>query len=211
MSSLSDEIKARERKAKKSSLITPILALITIIAIIGFAYLNNDLKETKAKLADKVVELDSTIVELDSTKLFLEKLIAERQKADLDKLKGNSDIWRYTKEENTLEAYLNYLKIEPNTTKIDSVNLALNKLLNKSGYVQIIESNGHELFKDSDLKGYLSPVSARSVRRGVIGNKDFSNTSRNGDVILVGQIVKIEEEFGAGKVAKWAKIKYSKN
>jgi hypothetical protein len=57
-------------------------------------------------------------------------------------------------------------------------------------------------------EGFWKSKSARSIRNGVIGVRSFRNTSRNGDVILKGQVfVILQDSIMSGKT-RWAKISY---
>ncbi|MBT8265801.1 MAG: hypothetical protein KJO41_08440 [Bacteroidia bacterium] len=220
MGTLGDKLKDVEKKSKRTQRITFSLSAIMIIFLALSVFLMLQLRKSEIKLQQSLKEkdsinvaLDSTNVELAATQLNLENLIAERQKVELERQKANDDIWNYTKEENTIEGYLNYLNIKGDDVENkDEVLAAINNLLSETGYVQIKESNGNNIFKPSNkLDGYFESNTARSVRRGVIGNPDYPNTSRNGDVILAGQIVKISDTINAGSIARWGKIRYSEN
>lgn len=220
MSTLGDKLKDIEKKSKRTQRLTVGLSAIMIIFLALSVFLMLQLKESEGKLQQSIKEKDSTNVVLDSTNMELaaikedlEQYIAAKQQAELEKQKANDDVWNYTIDENTIEAYLNYMKIKgDDLDNKEEVLLAIDNLLSTPGFVQIKESNGVNIFKPSTkLPGYFESNTARSVRRGVIGNPDYQPSSRNGDVVLAGQIVKITDTIDAGQIARWGKIRYSKN
>ena len=129
-----------------------------------------------------------------------------------EQLSATDDLWEYAVEQNTFEAYMDFINIkgeEGIEAHKDELNVKLNGFLKRTGYVQFQESNANKLFEPVSFGGrddLFTPKSARSVRKGVIG-KDKSY-GRNGDVILEGQIVRVEEYIESGN-SIWAKIKYS--
>ena len=103
----------------------------------------------------------------------------------------------------------------------------MNAFFPKKGYVQINESNGKRLYERfTDTVGfpkepiiilnepsvtqtnlYISKMSM-NVRRGVIGNPEYRNTSRNGDLIWEGQMVKVLGDVIESGRSKWVHIAY---
>jgi hypothetical protein len=183
-----------------------------------------DAKEKSFIIADSLKTIaEDLVVELEITNIYLatseENLQGEKEKLEEIKVKYDSlrqvqlkqmergdDLWDYAKKENTIEAYSDYIKIKGSNN--DATN-SIKKLLKKTGYVQIQESNGKILIELIDSKsGLWTTKSARSIRNGVMGLKQFRSTQRNGDVILEGQpFVILQDSIMSGKT-RWAKIAY---
>ncbi len=199
-----------------------IVAVLTITIIGLFAMVVYQAAELSSKNKDLEVTLaqkDSMNVELQAAKDQL-RLKEDEAQTQLDSLRkiATSDIWNYTKETNTLKAYTNYYKDNGEDEHFEDIIDALKGLLTESGYVQIKESGGKLLFTEHEVPGlgdFLIAETDRSVRNGVIGanrelyQNETQNTSRNGDVILLGQIVKEvgKHRIPSGKTM-WAKIEY---
>lgn len=164
-------------------------------------------KEASLKLADSLKE----VAELAQEDLELEKAKLETYKVELDSLRQLSltqtdDLWEYAKEQNTLEAYSDYVRIKGVTQEVaDNIK----SLLTRVGYMQIQESNGNMLIEPMNRQlGLWTTKSARSIRNGVIGNPQYRNQSRTGDVVLQDQpFVILEDSIMSGR-ARWAKIAY---
>ena len=150
----------------------------------------------------------------DDLKISEENLQGEKEKLELIKVKYDSireitlhqtdDLWEYAREENTIQAYADYVKIKGIN---DEVVSKIKNLLQKTGYMQIQESNGYRLIEPINQEfGLWTTKSTRSIRHGVIGKDAFS--SRNGDAILQGQPFVILEDSLMSGSAKWAKIAY---
>jgi len=153
--------------------------------------------------------------DLVTEKKKLEDVLEENKALELAKLEAENEdeLWDYAQKTATLEAYTNYIKIKGYQKHETVLNKKIDEHLSKkTGYIQFVESNGTMLltpYKGIDnRKDLWIPKSAMSVRRGVIGNSNFRNTSRTGNVILEGQIVKMLGDYIPSGNAKWAKISY---
>ena len=146
--------------------------------------------EERLELGDKLEEIK---VAYDSLR-----------QVQLEQMEQGDELWDYAIAENTVEAYTDYIKIKGMN---DDVYEKLTSLLDRTGYVQIQESNGNMLIEELE-NGLWSSKSARSIRYGVMGLKEFPSTNRNGDVILEGQpFIIIKDSLMSGKT-RWAKILY---
>jgi capsular polysaccharide biosynthesis protein len=170
--------------------------------------LSDELQLTNTKLAEQAEELRISEENLQGEKAKLEefKISYDSIRQVLLEAQNQDELWDITVQTNTVQAYTDYIKIKGVN---DRVLDRLNTLLTKTGYVQIQESNGTLLFNKVANDGGLNiwiPKTARSVRNGVLGKT--SNSSRNGDVIMAGQPVRIVEDSIYTGNARWAKIKY---
>lgn len=170
--------------------------------------LNISLENSLELIKEKNIELEISEANLQGEKEKLE--LAKKQYDSLRQSvsKEKENLWNYTVEQNTLEAYTDYFNIR-GEDEHDVVN-KIRELLTRTGYVQIQESNGDMLFNplsntDNDL--YV-PKTARSIRSGVLGKDGKKSTERTGDVILEGQIVQIIQDSIMSGNSRWAKIKY---
>lgn len=171
--------------------------------------LSEQLQTTNTKLAEQAEEL-----RISEENLQVEKAKLEEIKISYDSIRqvlleeqNQDELWEMTVQQNTVQAYGDYIKVKGVNDKVIE---KLESLLTRTGYIQIQESDGTMLFerylgRDAGLNLW-TPTSTRSVRSGVIGKS--SNSGRNGDAILAGQPVRIvEDSIYTGK-ARWAKIKY---
>ncbi|NER11605.1 hypothetical protein SAMN06265375_10325 [Muriicola jejuensis] len=187
--------------------ITVSVLTLAIITMFGYVvYLTSQLEETNQDLKDYATQLGEASAELDLVK---DKAIQDLREC---REQAGADQWTLAKETNTLRAFSNFLETCGDDCHTDELDKAVNRLLSEKGYVQIIDSDGTEYFKEiKDLKlggVYYVATSDRSVRNGVIGRPDeFPNTSRKG-VILKGAIVKLIDK--PSEDSKWAQIAYRK-
>tara|TARA_R110000796_G_C14525058_1_gene431286 strand:+ start:544 stop:1242 length:699 start_codon:yes stop_codon:yes gene_type:complete len=232
MSDIKDLIRETNKIARKGRLINNILWGVVSILIAVSLYTasiaidakENAIEEKEAKeilLTQKeelLVIADSlkrqAIAYADDLKISEENLQGEKEKLELIKVKYDSireitlhqtdDLWEYAREENTIQAYADYVKIKGIN---DEVVSKIKNLLQKTGYMQIEESNGYTLIKPINQEfGLWTTKSTRSIRYGVIGKDALS--SRNGDAILQGQpFVILEDSLMSGRT-RWAKIAY---
>lgn len=222
MSKIQERIAEIDKASKKSRLINTILWVVVfgLVGLSGWFYLDAVNSKKAAIANEKVAELAKE--EAEGLQKDLENLIEKNNELELAKLNSENqdDLWNYTKQENTLEAYTNYINVKGDTSvQLDSVSIMINNILSKSGYVQFLDSDGKkEYFTNFDkipgIKDLFQAKSARSVRNGVIGAskteypKASKNTSRTGDVILNGQLVKKIREVESGN-SIWFEIEYS--
>jgi hypothetical protein len=234
MSDIKDLIRETNKNAKRSRLINNILwGVVSILMCVAMyttslsisskneaVYAKNEaVAEKNAKkellvIADSLrVQAEELVGELQITEENLqgEKDKLEKIKVKYDSireitLKKSDDLWLYAQKENTVEAYTDYVKIKGIN---DVVVSKIKTLLQNTGYMQIQESSGAMLIEPINQQhGLWKAKSARSIRLGVIGNKSYPNSERNGDVILEGQpFVILEDSLMTGK-ARWAKIAY---
>ncbi|MBT8279968.1 MAG: hypothetical protein KJO16_00190 [Muriicola sp.] len=219
MSKLKDRIEEINKTVQKSRRINNILWVVVIVFVGTSIYFAIDAEISKEKAITKEEE---ALAARDSLKLLEEDLQGEKNKLEEfkkkydvlveEKLATNDDLWQYTVEANTFEAYMDYINVkgeEGISEHEDELNTKLNSFLNRTGFVQFQESSSNVLFEPmpfGDRDDLFTPKSARSVRKGVIGVDN--SYGRNGDVILEGQIVQVVEYIESGN-SKWAKIRYS--
>jgi len=196
----SKEEAVKERDAKKELLIvSDSLRVKAEMLVLDLEVSKENLKGEKAKLEEIKILYDSL------RQVQLEQMVLLTQIDDRDEL------WDYAVKLNTVQSYTDYIKIKGTNNKVHN---KLKTLLDKTGYVQIQESNGKMLIQEVDAQfdwgefGLWTSKSARSIRNGVMGLKEYPNTNRNGDVILEGQpFVIIQDSIMSGRT-RWAKIKY---
>ena len=128
------------------------------------------------------------------------------RQVQLEQLEQGDELWDYAVKENTVQSYTDYAKIKGFTPEaIEKIK----SLLRKTGYVMIEESNGKVLIEEVGF-GFWKPNSARSIRKGVIGNTEYSRngSERNGDVIIKGQVFVILQDSLMSGRTRWAEIAY---
>jgi hypothetical protein len=227
MSDIKDLIKDTNKTARRGRLINNVLWIVVVCLVVTSLYATSlaidskkvavserDAKEQSLVLADSLRIKAEALV--DNLKISEENLQGEKAKLETIKIKYDSirqltlnqsdDLWEYAEKENTIEAYNDYIKIKGIN---DNVVNKIKTLLQNTGYVQIQESNGKVLISPINSQyGLWEANSARSIRYGVIGNTNYRNSNRNGDVILKGQpFVILEDSIMSGKT-RWAKIAY---
>ena len=192
----SELIALKERDAKeKSFIIADSLKTIAEDLVVELEITNINLATSEENLQGEKEKLEEIKVKYDSLRQI-----------QLELLEKGDDLWDYAEKENTVQAYSDYIKIKgSNEGATDNIK----KLLKRVGYVQIQESDGTVLIEPIDSKsGLWATKSARSIRNGVMGLKEYPNTQRNGDVILVGQpFLILQDSIMSGKT-RWAKITY---
>lgn len=215
MSKIKDRIEEINKSAKKSRTINTILWVVVMILGLGAIGLGFWADNQRSKAETLTIEADSLKTLAKEALEQIEKN-EKATKAKLDALvkKNSVNLWDQAKTLNTLESYSAYYESNANDTiHRDSLNVALSNLLNNEGYVQIIETGGRKLYEDVTLdlpiSDFIKFKTDLNVRRGIIGDPDFSSSSKKG-VILKDQIVRIVErkESNSSK-SVWAKIAYS--
>lgn len=210
MSRIAEKIKDIEKRAKRTRLINTVLIVGLLAFVVSTFVLFDKNEKAKEKLSATNVELENqkdalneSNSELKQTLDRLGKLVAENEKN-----------WADAVTSNTLEDYKDYLESNNSDDPhfIEAYN-TLNKLLTKTGFVQILETNGNKLFdtyeKFASDEKFLVATGDRNVRIGVIGNPEYSPSDRNGDVVLKNHIIKIIIPEITSGGTKWAKIKYA--
>ena len=198
----------------KFKLLSSILILLIIGSFSYAIYLSLELQKTNADLKEKNELIENVNRKIDSLETSareeLEKCLSE----------GNRSLWEVALRTNTLMAYSNFVKncnSEDSDCHENDLKNAINSLLNSSGYVQIVETNGNPLFtkvEDISLEGeFIKFKTDRSVRNGAIG-KDIENCGSSNPVktgiILKDKIVKVLKRCSASSSESiWAEIQYS--
>ncbi len=215
MSSIGGKLKEVEKNAKRTRRITTILATIMIIFIALCVVLiilvdqaNNNLAAEKQKVENQRTQLENQnkiLAEKDALLTFQNKRLREVQ-GRLD------EYWNQAVASNKINDYADYLSKAINGDEhYNDALVKMNELANKTGYVQITDSNGKQYLSpikelDSDVQFYIAN-SDRSVRRGIIGDPNFSNSSRIGKTIRNGDVVRLDKIIKSGE-AEWGKIGY---
>ena len=205
------------------------LLVITIIVLFSLVVKKSyDLKESQLNLLKSNEDLELLNEDLTKQRDTIAALneVIEEQLATL-KRATDSISFDVARKSNSFKSYRNYINTFGDKGEYYIKALTnLNSFFPKKGYVQLKESDGRALYvKFQDTMGFpKKPVmilnepsvtrgnlyiskEARNVRRGVIGNPEFSNTSTNGDVIWVDQLVKVLDIIESGS-SKWAHIAY---
>lgn len=224
MSKIQDRINEIDKIAKRSRIITAVLAIIIIAFIVITVWNMNTISNNNITINSKNDSLNIVNEELK----FLKGQIENKEikyKNELRQLEDSiaiadqgSDLWKNTKSTNTIESYAKYIETEHNNNnsvdpeRISEIEVAVNALMNSKGWIQLEESNGTKLFTEmssfiDNVKDVRKARSARSVRNGIIGKKR-TDSSRNGDVISKDQYVIVVKTEKSGK-SVWAEIKYS--
>ncbi len=202
-----------------------LLVTILTFAIIGlFAMVvkkSYDLKASEMRLQAK----NDTLV---SQKRTIDSLygVTDQQLKDLER--ATDSIYFYAaRNTNSFKSYRGYVANYGKKGEYYHKALTnMNAYFPKKGYVQIEESNGYKYYNPyENTKGFPEePIlivgepsvtktnlivldKAMTVRKGVIGNSDFRNTSSTGDVLVLGQVVKLLDIVESGN-AKWGHIAY---
>jgi len=223
MSEVRELIQQQKRASRNSRIYGYIATAIIGALVLATVYTTKISVEAKREAVKLNTELALYIDEIKEKNIELEiaqdNLKGEKEKLELiqqqyDSLrtklleKQNQDeLWEYAKEQNTVQGYADYIKVKGTNDEV--VNL-LDSKLSRTGYIQIQESDGTMLFKRFLGQDYginlWTPVTARSVRTGVIGKTKIA--ARTGDVILEGQPIRIIQDSIYTGGARWAKIKY---
>ncbi len=220
MNDLSERIKAREKKSRQIKFANTLLSIAVIIFIVTSVMLYSNLKEEKRKLTESETNLLASEKKLIASNKSLEEkeaILEEKNKKLLD-LRGSLEKeWRKADESGKIKDYASYLEraIEDDDHYSEALK-KMNTLANDKGYVQITDSNGSKYLKEiENLKTddvFYRVIKAMNVRYGVLGHPDFRNrnTSRNGNIIRIGDVVKIIKKYSFNSGAEWAEIRYDK-
>ncbi|MCX2719918.1 hypothetical protein [Lentiprolixibacter aurantiacus] len=209
MSKIKERIEEIERITRKSRRINNtlwVLVAIFVLASIGLGFYAS----AKAEEAN-----DAKILLNDANEQLVESEKELQRKLDSMVRVSVGDLWQGAKTINTLKGYSSYKAQNPNDS-IHGEDLirAVNNLLNKSGYVQLIETNGNKLFEKVDLAldgDFVKFNTDINVRNGAIGIDDCgsSNPTKTG-VLVNGKTVRIKNRCEAsGSESVWALIEYA--
>lgn len=231
MSEIKELINVVNKQARKARMINTVLSIVvTLLVCISFyttilaidskneAMVERDAKEKALVISDSLKNKAEQLVE--NLRISEENLEGEKAKLELIKVaydsirqfqlqlleeRNNDELWQYTESVNTIEAYTDYLKVKGDNNH--DVIGKIKSLMQKTGYVQIQESNGTMNIAPS-VNGYglYEAKSTRSIRHGVIGID--RNSERTGDVILQNQpFVILQDSIWSGRT-RWAKIAF---
>lgn len=193
-----------------------ITVAVLVIAIIAFfasvVIFSNELSDKNELLEAKN---DTLMMQKEALKRRNKEIEDYKDKL-LNSVQSEDVYWEIAKNQNTPEAYLDYLvKFESDTTNQHAAEAkkSLDGLLNEKGFVQVVESNKNRLLDEitsySQNVKFLKANQAMNVRRGVIGNSDYSPATRNGHILSEGQIVKVLKADIESGSTLWAQIAYS--
>jgi len=216
MSNLSEQIKAREKKSRQNKLMMNILGFVVIIFMVSSVMLYSQLKKEKKALTESETNLKISYDSISKVKNALAKSdsILTIKNAKLLQARGSIEsYWTDAVNKNRIKHYANYLsKAIEGDKHYGEALTKMNDLAKKQGYVQVTESNGNVLLEklnNIDTEdNFYEALSDRSIRRGVVGNSDFTRQGRNGDAIKAGDVVKVVRIIPSGN-AQWAEIRYS--
>lgn len=217
MSSIGGKLKEVEKSAKRTRLITTVLATIMIIFIALSAVLIILVKQANANLEEEKLIVENQKKQLEDKNIELAKKdsLLTFQNKRLREVQGKLDnYWNQAVASNKINVYADYLSKAINGDEhYNDALFKMNELANKLGYVQITDSNGKQYLSplkelDSDVTFYRANTAMR-VRYGVIGDRNFSNTSQIGNkVVKVNDVVRLDSIIKTGG-AEWGKIGYS--
>ena len=190
-------------------------SIVVIIGLFAYSiYLSNKIVSTNVTLKHQKDSLrilgDTLRVQKDKLNEYAEELA--------NAVKSDQVYWEIAKNQKSVKAYLDFLtKFTDSSEYYSQAMTALDdKFKNaKTGFVQILDSDGSTKFFDSvksyspDSKYYVAK-SDRSVRTGVIGNSDYQPSERTGDIILQGSIVRVLKDGIKSGNSRWAQIRYIK-
>ena len=216
MSKIKERIIEIDKSAKRSRLIAIILGVIIIAFIVVTGYLIYEQIKDKQIIENKKAELQVKVDELTEAQkeLKAKDLLLTSQNERLREVQGRLDTyWEEAVRSDKIKDYADYLlKAIKGDKHYDEALIKMNELANKTGYVQITDSNGTPYLSpikkiDTDVTFYIAQKAMR-VRRGVIGDPNFSNTSQIGNkVVKVNDVVRLDEIIKTGG-AEWGKIAY---
>ncbi len=191
-----------------------IVAVITI-AIIGLfgmvIYLAIQLKSKNKDLALTNVELQ------DSKAKYITLETKAREELEKCLNDGTRNSWEIASGTNTLTAYSSFREncnTEESDCHKEDLKNAINVLLNAQGYVQMVETNGNQLFTAVPLTldgDFVKFKTDKSVRTGAIGINDCgsSNPAKSGRIVK-DEIVKVLKKCQTpGSQSVWAQIQYT--
>ncbi len=216
MSSIGGKLKEVEKNAKRTRRISTILATIMIIFIALSAVLIILVKKANTSLEEEkqIVETQKKQLEAKNEELAKKDSLLTFQNERLREVQGKLDnYWNQAVSSNKINAYADYLSKAINGDEHYNDALSkMNELANKTGYVQITDSNKKQYLSpikelDSDVQFYIAKTAMR-VRRGVMGDPNYSNTSQIGNkVVRVNDVVRLDSIIKTGD-AEWGKIGY---
>lgn len=216
MSKIKDRIEEIERITKKSRRINNTLWVVVAIFVLASIGLGAwaSIERTKAiEATNNEIEAKKLLVQANQQLQESEKEV--QRKLDSMVRENVGDLWQGAKTINSLTGYSAYKKQNPNDT-IHGEDLvrAVNNLLNKSGYVQLVETNGNNLYEKVDLAldgDFVKFKTDINVRNGAIGIDDCgsSNPTKTG-VLIKGKTVRIKSRCEApGSESVWAQVEYA--
>lgn len=189
---------------------TPIyvgLAVLVLLAVVAYMSGIFDATPSQEVIEEPMME-ESTV----DTPIDTEPDVVEPTQDQLD--------WQFAERSNSTEAYLDYLDQYGDEGEYYSQAQAnIDALFNTQGFIEYgtvsgnrftqryfsnLSANPDDLPEAGDLIVVDTP---RNVRNGVIGVD--SNTSRNGDVTVEGQIMRVLEVTMSGSSSFWVKIAYA--
>jgi len=229
MSNIKELIAVTNKNARKSRAINNVLwGVVVLLVIVSFltAFYAVETKHEVVRERDAKNELllrtnklkDVAELLVEDLKISEENLQGEKVKLEIIKIsydslrqvhleieKNTYQLWDYAQDQNTVEAYTDYIKLRGD--KDGEVLNKIKELLTKKGYVQIQESTGELLIEPVEGSTILwKAKTARSIRVGVIGKSKESQ--RKGDVVLKGQpFILLKDSIWSGKT-RWSKIAY---
>lgn len=225
MSKIAQRIEEIERLTKKSRIINNVLWVIVFLLVALAAYFAYQTAKVNKQLesANTALEEKNELLIKQKDTISMQKLDLEKRNAEIEDYKNQllnsvqSDevYWEVATSQNTLESYIDYLKNHtPDNLNYLDAKKRLDDKLKAQGFVQIMESNGKSIFTQlldlgEDGK-YLICKNAVRVRRGVIGNKEYAPSTTTGEVIGMGQIVRVEIDSIPSGQSMWAKIRFSR-
>jgi hypothetical protein len=201
---VSEELVIKERDEKSALLIiTDSLKTKAETLVDNLKVSEEILKISEENLQGEKEKLEEIKIKYDS--------LRQAQLEQMAQIEQGDELWDYAVKMNTVQSYTDYINVKGNNDKVYD---KLNSLLTRSGYLQIQESNGNFLIKELNTKyswskhGMWTTKSARSIRYGVMGLKQYPNQNRNGDVILEGQPFRIVQDSIMSGKTRWVKILY---
>jgi hypothetical protein len=218
MNDLSERIKAREKKSRQIKFVNTLLSIAVIVFIVTSVLLYSSLKKEKAALIKSETDLQTSYDSISKikNKLAISDSILSLQNEKLLQIRGSiHELWKKADSSGRIKDYASYLEsaIEDDEHYTEALN-KMNTLANDKGYVQITDSNGIKYLSEIENLNtndvFYRVIKAMSVRYGVIGDSSFSNTSRTGNVIKEGDVVKIMKVFDFNSGAQWAELRYDK-
>lgn len=216
MSNLSEKIKERERKSKQSKMTSTILSVVVIIFMVSSVLLYSSLKKEEKALKLSETNLQTSYDSIAKIKNALAKSdsILTIQNEKLLALRGSIEtFWNDAQSSNRLRDYASYLEraIEGDQHYNEALDIMI-KEATKKGYVQITDSDGTKYL--SKIEGlnteyeFFRVGKAMNVRNGVLGDDSFSNTSKNGDVLNIEDVVKLGDVYSFSSGAEWGEVYY---
>lgn len=216
MSKIKDRIQEIERITRKSRRINNTLWVVVAVfvaASIGLGVWASIERTNAINAKDQEIAAKKLLEEANEQLQNSEREV--QRKLDSMVRENVGDLWEGAKTINSLKGYAAYKEKNPNDTihNEDLIN-AVNKLLNKNGFVQIVETNGNRLFEEVDLAldgVFVKFDTDKNVRNGAIGidGCGSSNPTKTG-VVLKDKTVRVKDTCHArGSDSVWAEIEYA--